>query len=252
MTEFSLNAMGDVFQTADGHPVDPDEWGWVQVGGRKDRAELRRPLESIFELPGFRVEVAEGPRSTPGPRVRGSTLERPREGHAPPAVLESRGGVDGTRAYFNRLSDAVGKAPVRLLADPTASPMLVHDLVAGRQIRIHYEPRIEPVSSAGTVYVIEDGFGVKIGHTTGAVARRISDLQTGNPRPISPIAEIADASPVVEEALHASLSAWSLRGEWFDRPKLMAQASAVGGVDPWLRSLLGVGDWKVTVHSPYR
>lgn len=244
--------MGDIYATADGDVVDPDEWGWVQAGGKKDHAELRRPLESLAELPGFRIEVADGPTAVPGARTRGSSLENPVDGHAPPAVLESRDGIDGTRAYFNRLSDAVGKAPVRLLADPSASPMVIHDLVNGRTIRVFYEPTLQPASDAGTVYIIEDGFGIKIGHTTGVVAKRIAGLQTGNSRPISPVAEIHGAPVAVEEHLHSSLAAWSLRGEWFDRAKLMAQATNLGGVEPWLRNVLGDGDWLITVHSPYR
>lgn len=244
--------MGDVYETSAGEPVDPDQWGWVQRGGRKDHAELRRPLESLDELPDFRTETVAGRSATPGSRVRGSSLEHPIEGHAPPAVLESRNGVDGTRAYFNRLSDAVGKAVVRLLTDPTASPMLIHDLVGGRVVRVFYEPGLRPDSKAGTVYVIEDGFGIKIGYTMGVVAKRIAGLQTGNSRPLSAIAEIHNAPLSVEEHLHASLAAWSLRGEWFDRAKLMAQATNVGGVEAWLRSVLGPGDWRITVHPPYR
>ena len=51
-----------------------------------------------------------------------------------------------------------------------------------RPIRVFYEPTLQPASDAGTVYIIEDGFGIKIGHTTGIVAKRIADLQTGNSR----------------------------------------------------------------------
>jgi hypothetical protein len=129
--------------------------------------------------------------------------------------------------------------------------MLIHDLVEGRAFRVFFEPSVQPGSDVGTVYVIEDGFGIKIGHTTGILARRIATLQTGNSRLISPIAEIHGASVSVEDHLHTALAGSSLRGEWFDREALLAHATNLGGVEPWLRSVLGDGDWRITIYSPY-
>jgi hypothetical protein len=249
---YKVNAMGDVYATLDGTPVDPDDWGWVNQAGRNDHAELRRSLESVVELPGFTVDETAIPRVAPGPKVRGSNLERPVEGNAPPAVVESKDGVDGTRANYNRLSDAVGAAVDRLLRRPDSSPMVVHDLVGGRRIRVSYTPTLQAGPGLGSVYVIEDGFGIKVGHTTGPVAKRIAGMQTGNPRPISVIAEIHGASTAVEAHLHNKLAQWSLTGEWFDRAKLMAMAVGHGGIEAWLRSLLDGDTRPITVHAPYR
>jgi hypothetical protein len=69
------------------------------------------------------------------------------------------------------------------------------------------------------------------------VAKRIGELQTGNSRRITIIAEMSDASPALEARIHSKLDEWNVTGEWFARDQLVAQAAAAEGFGPWLRRL---------------
>lgn len=101
----------------------------------------------------------------------------------------------------------------------------------------------------GVVYVLDDKVGVKIGHTNGPVERRVRALQTGNPRRISVVAQIFDAGPEVERLIHHQLAKWNTTGEWFDRERVVRAVYKAGGMEPWLRALLGGKGWRIHVTS---
>jgi hypothetical protein len=251
---YITNELGDVYQVdMDGvrSPVDPSGWGWMKEGGVHDHADLRRSIDSLRAMPGFVVEELPAVRYVPGPKRRGVTWGRFEDGSAPPAAVQSKDGR-GTLGYLNRLSEAVGHVALRLPVDPSRSPMLIHDFVGGRLFRVTFTPPLPPASGFGTVYVLEDGSGVKIGYTNGPVAKRIGELQTGNSRRITLVAEMSNATPELEALIHSKLDEWNVTGEWFARDQLVAQAAAVGGFGPWLQRLAGSDDWPVTVHPPYR
>jgi hypothetical protein len=168
---------------------------------------------------------------------------------APPAAGLSRGGAKGTRGYFDRLSDGLGRAWERLIRDPACGPYLVFDFVGGRLFRVTYNPPPLVPGGAGTVYVLDDGDAIKIGHTVKHVALRIASLQTGNPRVIRTVAIVAGASSAVEMHLHNEFAQWNLRGEWFDRETLRGLAVEAGGWEPLLRRHLPGGEWQITVFS---
>ena len=94
------------------------------------------------------------------------------------------------------------------------------------------------------MYVFEDGFGIKVGYTIGPVPKRIGELQTGNPRRITVVAEIGSATIELEELLHSKLNEWNITGEWFAWGPLVAQAPARR-----LRQLASQR-WRVTTHGP--
>jgi hypothetical protein len=155
--------------------------------------------------------------------------------------------VNGTRAYYDRLSDALGRTWERLVREPECGPFLVYDFVGGRLIRVTYDPPPLTPGGAGTVYVLDDGDAIKIGHTVKQVALRIASLQTGNPRVIRTIATIAEASSEVESHLHNAFAEWNRRGEWFDRDKLHALAEAAGGWESLLHKHLEGDGWHITL-----
>jgi len=200
---------------------------------------------------GFQIDEHQGERHIPGPRIRQATWGRFAEGAAPPAPGRSLGG-QGTRKYFDRLSEAVGANADWLVVRPESSPVIVYDFVGGRQFTITYTPPAMPQDGHGTVYVLEDGFGIKIGYTSGAVAKRVLELQTGNSRKLTQIADILDSTPEVEAKLHSALNEWNVTGEWFARDRVIARAAAAGGFEPLLKNLLGVEHWRINIHPPYR
>lgn len=61
-------------------------------------------------------------------------------------------------------------------------------------------------------YAVYDGEAIKIGKSRGHPKRRMDALQTGNPRCLHLLAYSAVLS---EATVHAALSRWRLRGEWF-------------------------------------
>ncbi|MFT3851958.1 MAG: GIY-YIG nuclease family protein [Ilumatobacteraceae bacterium] len=251
---YITNELGDIYEIdIDGlrAPVDPAVWGWAREGGAHDHADIRRSIDTLRALPGFIVDEQPDQRLVPGPRHRYATWGRFEDGAAPPVALRSKNGT-GTLAYLNRLSEAVGHVALRLPVDPDRSPMLIHDFVGGRLFRATYERPAPAADGRGTVYVLEDGSGIKIGYTQGPVAKRIAELQTGNSRRITTIAEAHNATPELEALLHAKLSEWNVTGEWFARDHLVAQAAAAGGFGVWLQRLAGHDRWPVTVHPPYR
>ena len=262
---YLVNEAGDIYgqRRDDGtvKAVDPDQWGWRS---REDAApaDLRRTIHQVRALPGFTVTVVElGPKGKfiPGPRHRGVKWMEWAEGAAPPAAIESGGGVEGsaspgpasghTLAYFNRLSDALGRVAERLPARPERSPFVVHDFVQGRYIEIVYlAPFIGP-GGEGVVYVVDDGDAFKIGHTLGPPAGRIASLQTGNPRVIQTVATIAAASPDVENHLHEALAQWTRMGEWFEREPILKKVAEAGGWSAYLKSVLPPGEWSITTYG---
>jgi Meiotically up-regulated gene 113 len=162
----------------------------------------------------------------------------------------SRNG-DGTLGYLDGLSEAVGHVALRLPVMPDRSPMLIYDLVVGRLFRVSYTPPAPTPLGFGTVNVLADGVGIKIGYTNGPVAKRIGELQTGNPRRITVVAEIGRATIELEALLLSKLNEWNIIGEWFARGPLLSQAASAGGFGSWLRKLVGDEDWPITVHPPY-
>lgn len=254
--QYQVNVLGDVFQTIDDagnrRAVDPSAWGWLKSGGRNDPAELRRSVESLRNLPGFEVEKLDGHSFVPGTRTPRSAWLAWEDGSAPPAAVESD---RGTRAYFNRLSEAAGHVGHKLAnrARGEREPvMTIWDFVGGRCFDVTYSRPTEPAAGTGTVYVVDDGVAFKVGYTGGTVAVRIQDLQTGNPRRIMAVAEIANATEETEAALHAELNDLNVSGEWFDRGPLIDRITAAGSVKDWLATLPAVNPRHATVHPPYR
>lgn len=251
-----VNQLGDVtdFVGQDGVPraVDPSTWGWLRPGGAND-PEFRRSVTSLEDLPGFTVEPPEPLERSfiPGPKAGGSWMAWA-GGHAPPAAVESEG---GTRAYFNRLSEAASHvsvgAPRRVKAG-TASTMFVYDFVMGKCHEVRYLAPASPRPGTGTVYVLDDGFALKFGYTSNAVAIRVSEMQTGNPRPLAVFAEVTDATPQTEVDLHATLERWALRGEWFDRAGVIGEMRAHGNAQDWLADQTSIDRGFIHVHPPYR
>ena len=130
--------------------------------------------------------------------------------------------------------------------------MTIWDFVGARQFDVTYRRPSKPAAGTGTVYILDDGVAFKVGYTGGTVAVRVQGLQTGNPRRIMTVAEIANATEDTEAALHAALNDWNVSGEWFDRGPVVDQITAAGSVKDWLATLPGVNPRHVTVHPPYR
>jgi hypothetical protein len=247
---YLTNDAGDVYaRIVDGaaHPIEPESFGWTGPQG-KAIPDLRRSLEQVAALPGFHVSVEPCDAFVPGPnpKQRGDRWLKWEPEAAPPAAGLSRGGDNGTRAYFDRLSDALGRTVERLLPHPECGPFLVYDFVGGRLIRVIYDPPPLIPGGPGTVYVLDDGDAIKIGHTEKQVAIRVASLQTGNPRVIRTIATIAGASSDVETHLHNEFAQWNRRGEWFDRDKLHGFAATAGGWELLLRRHLSAANWQIT------
>lgn len=117
---YVTNQLGDVVQQTDERgievAVDPSSWGWLKAGGANDPGELRRPVGSLVWMPGFTVAEQKAAAFVPGPRSRGQWQKwAPRA--APPAAVESAG---GTRAYFDRLSEAAGVVGVLAFGERTS------------------------------------------------------------------------------------------------------------------------------------
>lgn len=253
------NHLGDVVEIrqTDGtvRSVDPSTWGWLRADGANDPGERRRPVGSLIWLPGFTLSEGEEIQSfVPGPKLPGSWMEW-RPGHAPAAAVETSDAGGGTRAYFDRISDAAGHvadALPRRRRTNRAPRMELWDFVAGRLYRVAYKPTGTAKANAGRVYLLDDGVAVKVGFTTGPVAVRVNDLQTGNPRPISVMAEIVGATVETELALHDELSEANVSGEWFARQAVVDRIWTAGSVEQWLRTCRGVGRRRIDVHPPYR
>lgn len=254
---YRINAAGDVWAAlADGGrviAVDPAEWGWhgPQAG---DIPEWRRTVDELSGLPGFEVEVKGGPRFVPGPRPRRPIpFEGWTDGAAPPAAARSKDGITGTLGYFDRLSDALGHVARWMPVRPERGPFLVNDFISGRTIRIRYIPPAPGPGGEGAVYLITDGYGMKIGYTTLTVARRIAGLQTGNPRTIQAVATIHGVGPEIEQALHVAFGEHQGIGEWFRLDALEAAAADAGGWKPLLQWRLGKlskgEEWQIELHS---
>jgi hypothetical protein len=252
LPEYLTDDAGDVWAVrgAAGAPVeiDPAVWGW-HGPQRDDAREWRRTTEELGALPGFEVTEAPARAFVPGPRpARSLVWETWPDGAAPPAATRSKDGIGGTLAYFDRLSDALGDVARALPLQPDRSPFLVHDFVGGRLIRVVYTPAAPAPGGPGSVYLVTDGDGIKIGYTTLPVAQRIAALQTGNPRTIRTLVTIHGAGLDVEATLHRAFGKHQGIGEWFQWPPLLDLALDAGGWEALLRGLLGGGDWRVDVH----
>ncbi len=246
------NALGDVVaRMTDGVEVslDPDEWGWLGKGG-KNRPGKRRAISHLEALPGFTVAITPGPRFEPGPKLRRNPGWRKwAAGSAPAAAALSKAGEGGTRAMFDRLSDALGLVAHELPRNPDRAPFHVYDFVGGQFIEVGFNPPPPLPTGQGTVYLLDDGAGVKIGYTGGSVASRVGSLQTGNPRRISVLAEVRPADEAVEAHLHRSFARYALIGEWFSRAGLLERAASAGGLKQMLAGCLPNGDWTIVVHT---
>jgi hypothetical protein len=249
---YVTNDLGDIYgrRRDDGtvEPFDPDEFRWSRP---KNRPENRRSLDQIETLPGFSVTVEPGPQFVPGPRPPRSQWFQWKNGAAPPAAGESRGGIGGTHPRHDRLTAALGHVAERLSSRPDRSPFIVHDFIGGRRITVQYQPPPLEPGGPGTVYVLDDGHAFKIGCTNGYVAARVADLQTGNPRLIRTVAEVGSASAAVEDHLQAEFGQWNLRGEWFERAPLKELAADSGGWEALLRRRLPPppGDWNIIIFD---
>jgi hypothetical protein len=243
-----INDTGDVFRErlTDGtvESVDPDDWGWTAESHKVPNAS-RLTIEEVAALPGFTVTITDGPRFVPGPKSR-----RPEpwlawvDGAAPPACYESTQGASG---YFDRLTTAMAKL-VDSLPNNTG-PYTVHDFVSGRRIEVSYEPPPVGPDGEGVVYILDDGYGLKVGHTTKAPISRIRGLQTGNPRVLRTVATIAAAAPSVEAHLHEQLAPWLIHGEWFRRDEILAAVSGAGDWTAYLLSMLPEAAWEIEVYE---
>lgn len=249
---YVTNDVGDIYgrRRDDGtvEPFDPDGFGWC---GSKNRPKIHRSLDQVETLPGFSVTVEPGPQFVPGARPPRS---RPwlgwKDGSAPPAAAASKGGVDGTMGFNDRLSDAMGHVAERLSRRPDRSPFIVHDFVGGRRFIVEYRPPPLEPGGPGTVYLLDDGDAFKIGFTNGYVAARVAALQTGNPRLIRTVAEVGSAGEGVEAHLHAEFGRWNRRGEWFERAPLEELAAEAGGWEELLRRRLPPpGDWDIIIYD---
>jgi hypothetical protein len=237
---YVTNDLGDIYGRLreDGTvaPFDPDEFGWV---GPRNRSEKRRSLDQIETLPAFSVKIESGPQFVPGSRPpRSRPWLQWNNGAAPPAAAESRSGSGGTLAYHDRLSDALGSVAEKLPGAPDRSPFIVHDFVGGHRFTVQYQPPPLESGGKGTVYVLDDGDGFKIGYTNRYVAERVKDLQTGNSRLIRTVAQVRSADPDVEWHLQTSFAEWNLQGEWFERAPLKELAADAGGWGELLRQRL--------------
>lgn len=251
--DYLVNAVGDVWavRSASGeeHPVDPDLWGWTAPSNRP-ASELRRTVEEIAAMPEYEVSILPGERFVPGAKNgQSANWEAWPEGHAPPAAVQSKGGENGTLAYFDRLSDALAHLVERIEKDPSKGPFVVNDWVGGRVLSIVYTPPPLTSGDDGLVYLVTDGYGVKIGWTSGTVGRRISSLQTGNPRAIVPLATILGASGDVEHELQEYFAEYHLSGEWFRRDAVEAAAEGAGGWVGLVHHVLRSTEWVVQVHG---
>jgi hypothetical protein len=135
MERYQTNDAGDVYARWVGgswQPFERKRFGWASPGGRTTPAE-RRTVEQLVSLPPFKVALFDGPQFVPGSRPERSTEWCGwADGAAPPAAARSRGGANGTLAYSDRLTAALGLVAQRLPAMPERSPFLVNDFVGGR------------------------------------------------------------------------------------------------------------------------
>lgn len=253
---YETNELGDVVKVVhdDGRVenVDPSTWGWLKKRGKNDPSERRRSVASLVWLPGFDVSTTDASEHyEPGPKPTGRGASW-RPGAAPPVVVESDG---GTRALFDRVSEAAAHVaeslPRRALVDGETT-MTIWDHISALQHRVTYRLPGEQDPDKARVYVLDDGFAFKVGITSSPVAVRVQALQTGNPRRISVVAEIANADPGVESAIHDELHAANISGEWFDRAKVIDRIHAAGSVKAWLQKVPAVKGLPITVHAPYR
>lgn len=250
---YATNALGDVHLATDPdgtvRAINPFEWGWLTAGGANDPAEGRRSVDSLAELPGFKVTPDEHLTFVPGSKSSDHSWEAWSAGTAPPAAVES---IGGTRAYFNRLSEASGYVADALAGRREPDMMYIYDFVGGLLHTVEFVPPVATTGS-GIVYLLDDGHGIKVGWTTGPVAARLNALQTGNSRRIGVLAEIRNAENALESHLHDVLGEWNIGGEWFARSPLLRRITASGSVESWLRDLIGPNrGLDVVVHPPYR
>jgi hypothetical protein len=259
MTEFVRNALGDIVaERIDGHEVSVDvsTWGWLKPANRyvDDEAvdDERRTLAQLGALPGMSVDrsaIPDHERRVPGAKGAGTYDNWP-DGAAPPAAVLSRGDLNGTLAYANRLSEAVAIVWNELPKRPDRSPMLIRDYVAGVAHSVTFVPTDGLGDGVDKVYFLDDGHSIKIGTTTRRTSTRVGQLQTGNPRPILVLAEIVGAGENVEVDLHRQLAGLRGSGEWFDREGILDAIDGAGGFEPWLRGLLNDSGLRIEVHEP--
>jgi hypothetical protein len=75
------------------------------------------------------------------------------------------------------------------------------------------------MKNLGNVYFLQCGGLIKIGFARD-VAKRLAELQTGNPEPLKLVAVIPGCLPSVERRYHREFATARRRGEWFDAYQL--------------------------------
>src|SRR5262249_24232552 len=142
--------------------VDPDDWGWAAATHQVAEAN-RATIDQLQALPGFEVTVRETTAFVPGPKRRGTKWMAWPAGAAPPAYYESSRGAGG---YYSRRGEVLGYVASSLPQNPDSSPYTIYDFVKGEAIEVAYTvPDVGP-GGEGVVYVLDDGFALKVGHTT--------------------------------------------------------------------------------------
>lgn len=90
-----------------------------------------------------------------------------------------------------------------------------------------YNRRTELSDGAHTyLYVVEETSAVKLGIAARNLANRLSNLQVGNPRPLTLIAYLP-ATLALERFLHGWLSSERVAGEWFNKSRRVYEVCAM-------------------------
>jgi hypothetical protein len=88
------------------------------------------------------------------------------------------------------------------------------------------------------VYLLCDGWCVKIGRTSGRIATRIAALQTGSSRKIKAVLAVrfplSHSAIEVERYCHRTLEPYRTVGEWFRCSKTTAIATLVSASFPYI------------------
>lgn len=254
---YEVDAAGDVVAVVQGGvatPFDPSAFGWLKADGLNDPGPAdRQSLADIEKMSDFTVGFTEIRPFVPGPKATTHSWRAWEPGTAPPAALETDDGKGGgTRAYYDRLTDALGRAVERARGVQTPTLFLAFDFVSGQLITLDH-PAPAAAIDAATIYLIDDGYGIKIGVTWSSGNARLRTLQTGNPRPLHLLAEVRGAPHTLESELwqivERETRAKPLKGEWFERAPLLQAMESAGGTKAWLESLAPVRGFEVVAHS---
>ncbi len=152
----------------------------------------------------------------------------------------------GTRAKFDRLSEAFGYVVHALPIHPERAPFTVIDHLRGIAHTVVFTPPAVRPGGPGRVYVIDDERALKIGYTTNPVQRRLGQLQSGNPNKLRVVVTIESVDDDVEARLHHELRSLNISGgEWFEREGLLDRVNEHGSWSALVTAVLGEDDWEV-------